>query len=226
MKSLIFFLLFITGLTSAQTYKVEKLTGTVKILNSDDKLIQAKEGVTLPVNSILMVDENSSAKISGGGLDFILKGSSALPVSSIKQMTFDELLLALAMEDMISAPRKKENINGKSTAVYGNKENGVNDKIVLEGDFGTKRLNGAVQLAENGFKESSVITSKEIYRKYPETKRKVNYRIYFANILYEFGLYEEAYDEFSSIKELNLSEKEKEEIGEKISSLNKKLANN
>ena len=82
-----------------------------------------------------------------------------------------------------------------------------------------------MQLAENGFKESAVVTAKETFRKYPSTKEMANYRIYFANLLYEFGLNEEAYDEFTSIKELKLSDKEKTEVEEKLSQLNKKLVN-
>jgi hypothetical protein len=39
-------------------------------------------------------------------------------------------------------------------------------------------------------------------------------------------LYEEAYDDFVSIKELKLSEEEKAEVEKKISLLNKKLVNN
>ena len=91
--------------------------------------------------------------------------------------------------------------------------------------FGIKRINGAVQLAENGFKESAVVTAKETFRKYPSTKEMANYRIYFASLLYDFGLYDEAYDEFTSIKELKLSDKEKSNVEEKLSQLNKKLGN-
>jgi len=99
------------------------------------------------------------------------------------------------------------------------------EKIISSNDFGLKRLNGALQLAENGFKESAVVTSKEIFRKYPETKKKADSRIYFANLLYDFGLYEEAYDEFTSIKELKLSDKEISEVELKLSLLNKKIVN-
>ncbi len=225
MKKTFLLVITITSLMFCQSFKVDKVTGTVKTLDSNDNWIEVKEGASLPLNSILVADKKSSVKISGEGINFTLKESSAIPVSNIKKMTVDELLLALAMEDMINAPRKKENDNGKSTAVYGSKEGGNESDIAGSDDFGIKRINGAMQLAENGFKESAVVTAKETFRKYPSTKEMANYRIYFANLLYEFGLNEEAYDEFTSIKELKLSDKEKSEVEEKLSQLNKKLVN-
>ena len=224
MKKLFLLILISAGLTFAQSFKIDKVTGSAKILDSKDRVIDAKEGSELAPNSILVTEDNSSVKLSGYGRSFTLKESSALSISSLKQMTLDELLLALAMEDMINAPRKKENNNGKTTAVYGTKE-GAAEKIISSNDFGNKRLNGALQLAENGYKESAVVTSKEIFRKYPETKKKADSRIYFANLLYDFGLYEEAYDEFISIKELELSDNERSEVENKLSLLNKKLVN-
>jgi len=225
MKRIFLLILTISSLTFCQSFKVDKVSGTVKALDSNDNWINVKEGTSLPLNSILVADKKSSVKISEEGMNFTLKESSAIPVSSIKKMTVDELLLALAMEDMINAPGKKENDNGKTTAVYGSKEGGNESEIAGSDDFGIKRINGAVQLAENGFKESAVVTAKETFRKYPSTKEMANYRIYFANLLYDFGLYDEAYDEFTSIKELKLSDKEKSEVAEKISLLNKKLVN-
>jgi hypothetical protein len=58
------------------------------------------------------------------------------------------------------------------------------------------------------------------------TRDNSYYRIYFADILYDCRLYEEALDEFDSILKLKLSEKEKYDVKERISLLNKKLVNN
>jgi len=224
-KKMILLIMIAAGITFAQTYKIASVTGSAKILGSNDKWIDLEAGTAVPDNSLIVTEDNSSVKLSGNGIVFALKESSAVQVSNIKQMTLNELLLALAMEDIMNAPRKKENHNGKTTAVYGTKEGSV-EKILLSDEFGAKRINGALQLAENGFKESAVVSSKEIFRKYPETKKKAGHRIYFANLLFEFGLYEEAYDDFVSIKELKLSEEEKAEADKKISLLNKKLVNN
>lgn len=223
-KNILLLVLINTAISFSQTYIVEKVSGNVKLLNAEDKWINIKEGINLTDNSLIVTEKNSSVKISAEGVTITFNELSAVQTSNIKKMTINELLLALAMEDIISAPRKKENNNGKTTAVYGTKEAAV-EKGILSDGFGIKRINGAVQLAENGFKESAVVAAKEIFRKYPATKKKAGYRIYFANLLYDFGLYEEAYNDFNSIKELTLSEEEKEEVEKKISLINTKLVN-
>jgi hypothetical protein len=228
MKKILFLsLIILSELTFAQTFRVEKVIGTTKVLDANDKWVEVKVGDLLQPNSIILTGKKSSVKVTGEDLSFTLKESSAIPISNIKKMTLDELLLALAMEDLMSAPRKKQKNKGsKNTAVYGTEEKVNTNEILLSNDFGIKRLKGAVQLVENGLKEAGVITAIETYRKYPTTRDNSYYRIYFANVLYDCRLYEEALDEFDSITKLKLSEKEKNNVKESISLLNKKLANN
>jgi hypothetical protein len=83
-----------------------------------------------------------------------------------------------------------------------------------------------MQLAKNGFKESSVVFAKETYRKYPESKQIPSYRIFFADILYEKGLYEEALVEYQDIAKLDLSKEEKSNVESQTQSINKILLNN
>ena len=80
-----------------------------------------------------------------------------------------------------------------------------------------------MQLSENGFKESAIVAAKETYRKYPESKNNAAMRIFFADNLNDLGLYEEAYNEFNSIKNLSLSSPQKREVDDKLSFLSKKL---
>jgi len=224
-KKLLILSLILFCSVNAQTYKVEKVKGTVKVqVGSSETWLDVSEGIILQSNSIISTNKNSLVQLNSAGNLFVLKESSALPLSSIKKMTLDELLLALAMEDMINVPKKKEDTKSKSTATYGTKEEKKNLKIESD-DFGIMKLNGAIQLAENGFKESAVVVAKETYRKYPGTKNLAADRIYFANILYDKGLYEEAYEEFDSIKDLRLTDQERVEVENKSALLSKKLIN-
>ncbi len=224
MKNLLFFLFISTGLTLAQKCFVESCTGEVKAqIGSSENWIDVKAGTELPPYSTISTRDNSSIVLAKGNIKFSLKGSAAVSVNSIKKMSIDDLLLALAMEDMISAPRIKEDIKSKSTRVYGNPNNNVTTSGASNYEFGLMRLNGAKQLGENGLTESAIVAAKETYRKYPDTKKLIPQRIYFANLLYDKGLYEEAYTEFNSFKNYKMSGKDKAEIDIKLDQLSKKI---
>ena len=224
MKNLLLILIISSGLTFAQKCFVESLTGTVKVqIGSNEKWIDVKEGTELPSYSTISTGKNSSVVLNKGNVKFILKESAAVTVNNIKKMSVDDLLLALAMEDMMSAPRKKEENKSKSTQVYGEANKSDISGIITNGEFGLMRLNGAKQLGENGFTESAIVAAKETYRKYPDTKKLIPQRIYFANLIYEKGLYEEAYAEFSSFKDYAMNEKNKAEVDSKLELLSKKL---
>ncbi len=221
---ILFIVIILTDITFAQSYKAEKVKGDVKVqIGANENWFDVKDGMELNANTILSTGKNSSLQISNGDTKFSLKENSVLSVSDIKKMTLDELILALAMEDMINAPKKNDKTNSENTAVYGSEEKGDKKLVIPDDDFGMKRLNGAMQLSENGFEESAVVTAKETYRKYPTSKINSSMRIYFANNLSGLGLYEEAYNEFNSIKSLSLSDQQKKEVDDKLSFLSKKL---
>ncbi len=221
MKKLVIFLMFAGGL-SAQTFTVEKVSGDVEYQNGNSETWSTLTiGTTLKDDAVISTGQNSSVLLKGDKVNFNLNGSSAVSVSNIKKMNIDELLLALAMEDMMNAPKKIKN-SSDNTAVYGTKE-GESTLINITDDFGLKRLNGAVQLAENRLEESAVVAAKETYRKYPDTKSLPAYRIYFANILYDKGLYEEALDEYVDIQKLKLTDEERLDVNEKAESIKMKM---
>jgi hypothetical protein len=221
MKILLIILLF-AGVLSAQTFTVEKVSGDVKYQNGSSETWSAlKIGTTLKDDAVISTGTNSSVLLKGDNVNFSLNESSAVSVSNIKKINIDDLLLALAMEDMMNAPKEIKK-SSDNTAVYGTKE-GENTLQIITDDFGIKRLNGAVQLAENSLEESAVVAAKETYRKYPDTKNLPSYRIYFANILNDKGLYEEALDEYVEIQKLKLTDKERTEVNEKTESIKMKL---
>ena len=221
MKILLIILMFAGGL-SAQTFTVEKVSGDVKYQNgSSETWLTLKVGTALKDDAVISTGKNSSVLLKGNDVNFNLNESSAVAVSNIKKMNIDELLLALAMEDMMNAPKEIRN-SSDNTAVYGTKE-GESTLQIITDDFGIKRLNGAVQLAENSLEESAVVAAKETYRKYPDTKKLPAYRIYFANILNDKGLYEEALDEYVDIQNLKLTDEERTEINTKTESIKMKL---
>lgn len=224
MKNIFLLILVSLNIAFAQKFYVESIFGTVKVqMGSSEKWIGLKEGTELPPYSTISTGEKSFVVLVKDNSKFTLKELSAVTVSNIKQMSTDDLLLALAMEDMMSAPRKKTDNKSKSTRVYGGPISNEKSLVVSDNEFGLMRLNGAKQLAESGFKESAIVAARETFRKYPETKKLIPYRIFFANLLYDKGLFEEAYEDFKSFKDYSMTEKEKSEISLKIEALRTKL---
>jgi hypothetical protein len=220
-------LLLLVASIAAQDFKATNVKGSVKYQSGTSEVWAAvKEGSVLHSDDFVSTGAKSSVQIKGTGNIITLEELSALSLASIKTMSTDELLLALAMEDMINAPRTNGENKSSSTATYGDKEGQGKNLAVKTDDFGIKRLNGAMQLAKNGLKESSVVFAKETYRKYPDSKQIPSYRIFFADILFEKGLYEEALGEYMEISKLDLSKEEKLKVESQTQSINKILLNN
>jgi len=225
-KTFLILLLLVPSLI-AQDFKTTNVKGNVKYRSGTSEVwLEVREGTVLRSDDFVITGSKSSVRIKGSGNIINLAEYSAVSIASIKTMSTDELLLALAMEDMINAPKPNGKNNSSSTAVYGNKEGQNKNPEMKADDFGIKRLNGAMQLAKNGFKESSVVFAKETYRKYPDSKQIPSYRIFFADILYEKGLYEEALGEYLDIAKLELNKEEKAKVESQTQSINKILLNN
>ena len=227
MKKVILLFFIFAGVLAAQTFKAEKVKGNVEAqIGTSESWIGITNGKSLPANTVVSTGKNSSVQLIEKDIDFKLKSSSALSLSSIKKMTVNDLILALAMEDMLNAPKKKEQLNSKNTAVYGAEINGIKAPIIESDNFGIKRLNGAVQLAESGYKESAVVEAKDTFRKYPETSKIAAFRIYFANILFNLGLNEDAYDDFKSIESLKMDKEQENEVKSEMEILANRLLKN
>jgi len=225
MKKILIIILFISGYLSAQNFVIVKVNGDVKAqIGISEKWQNVDNKTQLDNNATIMTSKNSNIVLMLGQAKIKINNSSIVSLKGIKKLTIDELLLALAMENLINVPDKiDKTINSSNTAVYGKEINGNTKTIIDETNFGIMRLNGAKQLAENGYTESSIVEAMETYRKYPDTKSLTNYRIYFADLLISKNLYEEALAEYNDISALNLNDKEKIHTEEKINFLKKKL---
>jgi hypothetical protein len=225
MKKIILIILLISGLLQAQSYTVEILKGFAQAQTClTENWFNLKQGDVVGINTTVMINDNSIIQLKSIDTKFTLSGPAALQLANIKRMSTDDVLLALAMEDMINAPKNKKEEKSKNTAVYGTEENGKSMPSDISTGLGIKRLNGAMQLAASGYIGSAVITAEETFRKYPETYSFATYRIYFAKLLAELNLYQEAFDEYSSIKNLKLTLAENKEVDSKMDELKGKIA--
>lgn len=208
----------------AQNIKVEKISGSVKYLKgTSEKWENVTTGTILSANDFLETEDNSFIQLNKDGKRFILKSSSALGLNYIKEISVNDLLLALAMEEVRNVPVKQNNTNVGNTAVYGSKVSTKKTDAKLDLLLGEKRLNGAKQLVEFGYSESAVIAAKETYRNYPATKKLIKERIFFTDILISLKLYDEALSELNDIKNYCDLESDQKIISEKIDKVKMEL---
>lgn len=226
MKKILIAFLFISVNMFAQEFVVEKISGNVKVLRgTSEKFENVKTGERLNGSDLLITEEKSFIQLNKDGNRFILQSNSALGLNYVKEVSINDLLLALAMEEIRRVPKDEGNGNTKNTAVYGEEIKPESSLKISENEMGIKKLNGAKQLAESGYKESAVIVAKETYRKYPSTKNNFEDRVYFAQVLSELKLYSEAYEELDDLKkEVGDSENSKF-ISEKLDILKSKISN-
>lgn len=222
MKKIILILFVITANIIAQDYTVEKISGNVQaLIGTSENWVKVSTGQKLKGTDLISTGEKSFIQLSGDGNKFILQSNSALGLSSIKKMTLNELLLALAMEEIQNVPKTKSNQFTRNTAVYGSEVSTIKPAPVQVSDIGIKKINGAKQLAQDGFKESAILVAKETFRKYPDTKKQIQDRIYFADLMIRMNLNNEAEQELKQISSLSLNSDEKKEVDEKIEQIKK-----
>jgi len=225
MKKIMMMILLLAVSLFAQSYKVEKIQGNVKaLIGNSEQWSDVKEGTMVSPSTVLMTDKNAMIVLSGGGIKFTLKPSAALSVNSLKRMSIDELLLALAMEEILSNPAKRKNDNAQNTAIYGTDESKDNGAVIPTNSLGDLKLNGAKQLAENGFKETAILAAKEAYRKYPATQKNIPLRFFFASQMMNLSLFDEALSEYTQMQNMPMNDEQAKEVREKLDFLKKKLA--
>ena len=112
MKSLIILIVF-TSVIFAKNYSASSVNGEIKYrTGTSEEWLNLKDGTVLTKDAFISTGEKSSVKIRSSQTAITINEKSALSVGSIKSMSTDELLLAVAMEDMINAPRN----NGKESS--------------------------------------------------------------------------------------------------------------
>ena len=160
-------------------------------------------------NDLVLAEEKSSLTLLKNGQKFVLKANAAIGINHIRKVSINDLILALALDEIRNVPKIKRNNLSKNTAVYGTELSESLNKSYDNNDLGEKKINGAKILNESGYKESSLIAAKEVFRNYPDISKEFKNRIYFADVLIDLELYQEALSEFERISKLKITKDEK-----------------
>ncbi len=225
MKRLIFIFLIIAGVISAQEFTVKSVKGKVLAQKgTSEELVEVKVGDKLSGSDLILTEKNSSIRLEKEGETFLLSSDAALNVNYLKKISLNDLLLALAMEELKDLP--KEESTSTNTAVYGSEERPAE---TFTDDFfeviGKKKINGAKQLAEKGYKESAILMTKETFRKYPNTRKSIEDRLFLVDLLFDMKLYDECLSELKKIKTTEFDKTESDLIEGRMRKIKAILSN-
>ncbi len=226
-RYIILIIMVLSTIASGQQFKVDKVKGKVLVQRgTEEEFTQLKKGDILNGNDLIITEKNSFIQLDKDGNKFILDENSALGLNYLKKISINDLLLALAMEEIRNVPKTKTNGITKNTAVYGAETTVENPVAAAANSLGMKKINGAKQLAKNGYTESAIIVAKETYRKYPYTSKNADDRIYFANLLLSLNLNNEALEEYTQISKLDLTNAQIQEVEQGIEKIKLALISN
>ena len=212
---------------TAQEFVVKRVSGEAKYLRGmSEEWETIKEGLVLLPEDLILTNENSFVQLRKGSEVFVLKGDAAIGLNHVREVSLNDLILALTLDEIRNVPVQDGNDISSNTAVYGT-ESQINEKQLLnEKILGKKKINGAKQLNENGYLESSIIAAKEVFRNYPTIAKNIKDRLYFADLLVELKLYREALEDYQTISELDVSTEENEDLSAIIEDLSLKILEN
>lgn len=223
MKKFILFVFVFTYALSAQEFFVESVKGKAFVQKGiSEKWMEIKTGDELSGSDVIMTEENSSVRLAKGEESFVLDSYAAVNINYLKKMTINELLLALAMEEIKNLPADEN--TSSNTAVYGKEESERPDygNEFFE-EVGRKKINGAKQLAANGYEETAILAAKETFRKYPHTRKILEDRIFLVDLLFGKQLYDECLTELEKMSNLFTGKEEKAIIDERMNKIKTKL---
>jgi hypothetical protein len=187
----------------AQGIAVQEVRGDVQVRHG-----VTEHWITVAAGDVLKPDDSMRTGLDGHAE--ILADRDGVPrrialpsevivdMADIRDLTPEELMLKLTMERVRSSPYKsRDDVPAPNAGVVhgGDKASGP---PLPENDpaQGTMQWNGAQVLFNNGFYSTCALKGMELYRLYPETAGKYNYRLMVAESLNRAKLRGEALAEY------------------------------
>ena len=186
----------------------------------------ASVGDILKPEDSMRSGENSTASILVDGTrKLVLPELVIIDISDLRYLTQEELLLKLAMEDIRSVPPRRSNdelIIPRTTTVHGADKGLSEEAVHANPAIGKMQLNGTRVLFEQGFYATGVLKAKEVFRFFPDLKKRIDVRLIVADALERMKLNGEAIGEYAKLLSENLTPEERTLVEQKLTQLRKK----
>ncbi len=209
----------------ANTFEVKAVKGTVEVRKG-----VSEEWTTVSVGDILRPEDTmrtgkkSSAVIAFDGKRLTIPEQTMLDLSDFRQMSQEEFLLKLAMENILAVPPREQNgiVIPSVTILHGGEVSKESTVPEANPEVGAMQIQGARVLYDNAFYESSVLKAKETVRKYPELPSRYDARLMIASAFEKLKFYSEALTEYLLLSTEDLPSAKKQQAQSSIARLKKR----
>ncbi len=217
--------LFAVLTLQAEDFVVKNLKGKAKVRHGVlETWTSISVGDTLKPEDTILTDRASTLVIvKPAGVRFSIPESTMLDVNDLRNLTQDELLLRLAMENIQSVPSQKRPNDltvPNTTIVHGNDISKDAESLKLpRTEVGSLQMNGVEVLYSNSLYASGILKSKALMRLFPEARDEFAFRLQLARAFEQVSLYDEALTEYVSLAQQPLSKDQKSRLDKTIQQL-------
>jgi hypothetical protein len=216
---------FIALTLQAEDFMVKNLKGKAKVRHGVLEIwTTVSVGDTLkPEDTILTEGGSTMVIIKPTGTRYSIPEASMLDIADLRNLTQDELLLRLAMENIKSVPvqqRPNDITVPNTTIVHGDDISKDAEALKLpRTEVGSLQMHGVEVLYDNLFYASGILKSKALMRLFPEARDEFVFRFQLAKAFEQVNLYDEALTEYVSLSQQPLLKDQKAKLDRTIQQL-------
>jgi hypothetical protein len=174
--------------TAQSEFTVESMSGSVTVrYGVSEEWEPVRPGTVLRPEDSIRTGKNSTVILTrGDGMRYWIPSETLLDGSDFRHINLNELLLLLAMEDMLSVPDRLEGDRpvSRTTVLHGESRN----RDVAQSNTGgveeiiNQRMNGVRYLFDQNYTASAILKIRETLRLYPHGRYRVSAMMLVAGI--------------------------------------------
>jgi hypothetical protein len=191
----------------AADFTVRAVKGTVEVRRGVmEEWRKVKVGDLLKPEDSMRTGPGASATIEMDKRKLVVPELTILDISDVRQLSQEDFLLKLAMENILAVPpREKDELSIPSaTVLHGENKSKADLPVSTDGKVGEMQLHGARVLYDNTYYATSILKSKETLRTHPEVRSNYDARFTVAMAFEKMKLTKEAITEYSLLSKENL----------------------
>jgi hypothetical protein len=206
----------------AADFAVKAVRGTVEVRRGvNEEWRKVKIGDLLKPEDSMRTGPGASATIEMEKRRLVVPELTILDISDVRQLTQEDFLMKLAMENILAVPpREKDELAIPSaTVLHGESRLKSDLPVASDSKVGEMQLHGARVLYDNSYYATSILKSKETLRTHPEVRTNYDARLTVAMAFEKMKLTKEAITEYSVLSKEDLPAPQAKKVQSALESL-------